>query len=78
MNKESKQVLTAGLNVLEHAMDLAAEKEDLEAMIAISDRLMLLYQYLSDKNPKKFKTGFALTDTSNKDKHREDEEDESD
>lgn len=78
MNKEAKQVLQAGLNVLEHAMDLAVDKEDLEAMIAISDRLMLLYQHLADKNPKKFKTGFALTDTTNKDKHKEDDDDESD
>jgi hypothetical protein len=78
LNKEAKQVLQAGLEVLEHAMELAAAKEDLEAMIAISDRLMLLYQHLSDKNPKKFKTGFALTDTSTRDKHKEDEDDESD
>ena len=78
MNKEAKQVLQAGLTVLEHAMELAAGKEDLEAMIAISDRLMLLYQHLSDKSPKKFKAGFALTESVSKDKHKEDEDDESD
>ena len=52
-------------------MELALQKDDLDAMIAISDRLMMLYQHLSDKNPKKFKPGFALTE-------REDKEDERD
>lgn len=78
INKEAKQVLQAGLKVLEHAMELASGKEDLEAMIAISDRLMLLYQHLADKSPKKFKTGFTLTESVSKEKHKEEEEDESD
>jgi hypothetical protein len=60
LNKEAKQTLDAALKVLEYAMDLAGQKEDLDAMIAISDRLMMLYQHLSDKNVKKFKPGFAL------------------
>jgi hypothetical protein len=62
MNKEAKQALMSALNVLEHAMELALQKEDLDAMIAISDRLMMLYQHLSDKNVKKFKTGFGIMD----------------
>lgn len=62
LNKEAKQALNASLKVLEYAMDLAGQKEDLDAMIAISDRLMMLTQYLADKNTKKFKTGFALTE----------------
>jgi hypothetical protein len=60
LNKEAKQTLDAALKVLEHAMELAGQKEDLDAMIAISDRLMMLYQHLADKNAKKFKPGFAL------------------
>jgi hypothetical protein len=62
LNKEARQTLNVALAVLEHAMELALQKEDLDAMIAISDRLMMLYQHLSDKNVKKFKTGFALVD----------------
>lgn len=62
LNKESKQVLDASLRVLEHAMDLAGQEGNLDAMIAISDRLMMLYQHLADKNSKKFKPGFALVD----------------
>jgi hypothetical protein len=62
MNKESRTVLNQALLVLEHAMELAVEKEDLETMIAISDRLMMLYQHLSDKGAKKFKAGFAFAD----------------
>ena len=60
LNKEAKQTLDASLKVLEYAMELAGQKEDLDAMIAISDRLMMLYQHLSDKNSKKFKPGFGL------------------
>lgn len=60
LNKEAKQTLDAALKVLEYAMELAGQKEDLDAMIAISDRLMMLYQHLSDKGQKKFKPGFAL------------------
>ena len=78
LSKEAKHTLNVALKVLEHAMELAVEKEELEAMIAISDRLMLLYQHLSDKNPKKFKAGFALIDSANKNKTEENDEDESD
>lgn len=77
ISKEAKQVLDVSLKVLEYAMDLAASKEDLEAMIAISDRLMLLYQHLSDKNVKKFKTGFSIMDSISK-KTEEVKDDESD
>lgn len=62
LNKEAKQTLEASLKVLEYAMELAGQKEDLDAMIAISDRLMMLYQHLADKGHKKFKPGFALVD----------------
>ena len=60
LNKEAKHVLDQSLKVLEYAMEMAVQKDDLDAMIGISDRLMMLYQHLSDKNPKKFKPGFAL------------------
>ena len=62
MSKEAKETLNSALKVLEHAMELALQKDDLDAMIAISDRLMMLYQHLSDKNVKKFKPGFALAE----------------
>jgi hypothetical protein len=67
MNKDAKHVLDQSLKVLEYSMDLALQKDDLDAMIAISDRLMMLYQHLSDKNPKKFKPGFALVEKEDKD-----------
>ena len=66
LNKEAKHALNLGLQVLEQAMELALQKEDLDAIIAISDRLMLLYQHLADKNVKKFKTGFSIIDTTSK------------
>jgi len=67
INKEARQVLDQSLRVLEFAMELAGQKEDLDAMIAISDRLMMLYQHLADKNAKKFKPGFALTEKEEND-----------
>lgn len=60
LNKEAKHVLDQSLKVLEYAMEMAVQKDDLDAMIGISDRLMMLYQHLADKNVKKFKPGFSL------------------
>jgi hypothetical protein len=74
LNKEAKQTLDASLKVLEYAMELAGQKEDLDAMIAISDRLMMLYQHLADKNSKKFKPGFGLIEKEEP-KHNEPESD---
>jgi hypothetical protein len=67
LSKESKQVLDSAIRVLEYAMEIAGQKEDLDGMIAISDRLMMLYQHLSDKSHKKFKPGFALVEKEEKD-----------
>lgn len=74
LNKEAKHALNLGLQVLEQAMELALQKEDLDAIIAISDRLMLLYQHLADKNVKKFKTGFSIIDTIDKKETNDDDE----
>ena len=60
LNKDAKHALDLSLAVLEHAMELALQKEDLDAIIAISDRMMMLYQHLADKNVKKFKTGVGV------------------
>jgi len=73
-SKESKKILNQALQVLEHAMILADEKDDLDAMIAISDRLMMLYQHLADKGHKKFKPGFALTEKEEPKKNDEPDE----
>jgi hypothetical protein len=74
LSKEAKHTLDVALKVLEHAMDLAVAKEDLDAMVAISDRLMLLYQHLADKNVRKFKTGFSIMDNTTKKADSEDDE----
>jgi hypothetical protein len=66
LSREAKQTLDAAIRVLEYAMEIAGQKEDLDAMIAISDRLMMLYQHLSDKGSKKFKPGFALVEKEEK------------
>lgn len=74
LNKEAKHALDLSMTILEHAMELALQKEELDAIIAISDRMMLLYQHLADKDVKKFKTGFGFPTI----KKEADEEDESD
>ena len=69
-SKQAKHIINQSLIVLEHAMELAGQKEDLDAMIAISDRLMMLYQYIAEKNTTKFKPGFTFNE-----KDKEDEPD---
>ena len=61
-NKKANHVLDQALKVLEFTMELAVQKEDIDAMIGISDRLMVLYQHMSEGSPKKFKPGFALVE----------------
>ena len=60
--KDAKHVLEQSIRLLEFTMELAIQKEDIDAMIGISDRLMMLYQHLSDGGVKKFKPGFALVE----------------
>ena len=66
LNKEAKHVLHQALRVLEFTMELAVQKEDVDAMIGISDRLMMLYQHLSEGSGKKFKAGFAMIEKEEK------------
>ena len=61
-NRKASHVLNQALRVLEFTMDLAVQKQDIDAMIGISDRLMVLYQHLSEGGIKKFKPGFALVE----------------
>ena len=60
--KKAKHVLNEALRVLEFTMEIAVQKQDLDAMIGIADRLMMLYQNLSEGSIKKFKPGFSMTD----------------
>lgn len=61
-DKKASHVLNQALKVLEFTMELAVQKQDIDAMIGISDRLMVLYQHLSEGNIKKFKPGFSLNE----------------
>jgi len=61
-NKKATHVLNQALKVLEFTMELAVQKQDIDAMIGISDRLMVLYQHLSEGSIKKFKPGFAINE----------------
>lgn len=76
--EEAKRAMNASIKVLEQALELAVEKQELDIMIAISDRLMMIYQHLSDKNNKKFKTGFSIIDPIARKPNNEEEDNESD
>ena len=71
LSKEAKHVLDQALRVLEFTMEIAVQSKDIDAMIGISDRLMILYQHLSEGDVKKFKPGFSMG-------HKEEVRDESD
>ena len=72
LNKTAKNMLDSTLKTLEYALELAAAKEDIESVIAISDRIMALFQYINEleMEGKKPKIGFHLAD-----KERREEED---
>ena len=59
-----KQILKSSLEVLNKSYRIAKKKGDTETMLAISDRLMLLYELLSNiKDNKKIKPlGFLTGD----------------
>jgi hypothetical protein len=59
-----KQILKSSLEVLNKSYRIAKKKGDTETMLAISDRLMLLYELLSNiKDNKKMKPlGFLTGD----------------
>lgn len=62
LNKQAKHILSQALEVLEYAMESAVQKDDIDAMIGIADRLMMLYQNLSESTIKRFKPGFSLNE----------------
>jgi hypothetical protein len=53
-----KQILKSSLEVLQKSYKVAKKKDDTETMLAISDRLMILYELLN--NMKKEKSGPSL------------------
>jgi hypothetical protein len=47
IENDPKKVLKSSLEVLQRSYKIAKRKDDLENMLAISDRLMLLYELLN-------------------------------
>jgi hypothetical protein len=47
IENDPKMVLKSSLEVLQRSYKIAKRKDDLENMLAISDRLMLLYELLN-------------------------------
>ena len=48
INKNPKKLLEVSVKILERSYKIAKKKDDLEVMLAISDRLMLLYSTLEE------------------------------
>ena len=72
MNKNARKLLSHSLRTLEQVMITAVDKGDLDAQLAVADRLMLLYQHQADKHVKKFKPGFGLIDEEEDDSDKSD------
>lgn len=62
LNKHAAKLLDHSLRTLNQIMKTAVEKDDLDAQVAVADRLMILYQHLAERNVRKFKPGFGLND----------------
>lgn len=58
----SDEVLGYSINVLKKIYKVAKKKDDTTLMVAVADRLMILYETMSDieKNKKSNPTGFRL------------------
>lgn len=69
LNKDSKHLLDLNLKILDYGLELASQKEDMEAIMSISDRMLAIFQYVSEADSHKVKMGFHLAE-----RHDEDEE----
>jgi len=58
IEKDPKKVLKSSLKILQTSYNVAKKKDDIENMLAISDRLMLLYELLKNNETKKTAMGF--------------------
>jgi len=58
IEKDPKKILKSSLEVLQKSYKVAKKKDDIENMLAISDRLMLLYELLKNNETKKTAMGF--------------------
>jgi len=68
----SDDVLKYGLGVLKKIYKIAKKKEDTTLMLGISDRLLLLYEGMSDieKQKRQIPTGFARYELAEEDDDR--------
>jgi len=61
IKKNPEELLKVSIRILDKSYKFAKKKEDLEAMLAIADRLMVLYGLLEDgSGSKKSILGFGL------------------
>ena len=58
IEKDPKKVLKSSIKILQTSYNVAKKKDDIENMLAISDRLMLLYELLKNNETKKTAMGF--------------------
>ena len=53
-------------------LTLASQKEDMDAIIAISDRMLAIFQYVNEAEPHKVKMGFNLAHRDIEDEEHDD------
>lgn len=60
-NTSAQRMLDSTMKTLEYALELAASKDDIDAVMAVSDRLLALFQYITETDQgRKVKMGFHL------------------
>jgi hypothetical protein len=60
--KNAQLMLESTLKTLDYALKLAEQKEDIDAVMAVTDRLLALFQYITETDQgRKVKMGFHLS-----------------
>ena len=72
LNKDSRHLLDLNLKILDYGLTLASQKEDMDAIIAISDRMLAIFQYVNEADPHKVKMGFNLAHRDIEDEEHDD------
>ena len=74
LNKDSKHLLDLNLKILDYGLELASQKEDMEAIMAISDRMLAIFQYVSEADSHKPKMGFHIAHRDTEDEGHDSDE----
>ena len=61
LNKDARHMLELTLQTLDYALEMAAKKDDMEAVMGVADRMLALFQLTSEiESDKRTPAGFHL------------------